>query len=78
MSLIAPVNSQWKLNQIGAGPPYMVDIVGPYRLPQVCDMRGTVAVVGPNGAVFCASHEEAKAVCDAANAGELEQQSNAS
>lgn len=72
MSLIAPVNSQWKLNRINAGPPYMVDIVGPYRIPQVCDMRGTVAVVGPGGAVFCASHEEAKAVCDAANAGELE------
>lgn len=46
-------------------------IVGPYKLAQVCDERGVVAVSGPGGAVFCATHELAEKLCELANAGLL-------
>lgn len=62
----------WMLNRINRGAPFHVATVGPYKLPQVTDASGTVAVSGPNGAVFCASHEQAESLCAAANAGELE------
>ncbi len=70
------------MNRINVGPPYHVERIqyGPqYRSirqspPQVCDHLGTVAVSGPGGAVFCASDEQAQALCEAANAGQLPQQ----
>lgn len=62
----------WRLNRINCGPPFHVELVGPYRLPQVEDARGTCALTGPNGAVFCARIEQAEELCRAANAGELE------
>lgn len=72
MSLIAPDLSGWRLNRINLGPPYVVELVGPYTLPQVCDEHGTVALRGPTGAVFCSTVEQAQALCDMANAGELD------
>lgn len=71
MPLIAATNEGWKLNRFSCGPPYKVETVGPYKLHQVCDARGTVAVGGPGGAVFCASEEQANELCAAANAGQL-------
>lgn len=75
----------WKLNRINVGPPYRVQMAGPWQLPQVVDARGTVAV-SRGGAVFCGimnlsddgpafvpDHELAEALCAAANAGTLEQ-----
>lgn len=59
----------WRLNRINSGPPFHVEIVGPYKLPQVCDARGTVALSGPGGAVFCATREQADQLCELANAG---------
>lgn len=72
MSLISPGLEGWRLNRINCGPPYHVEIVGPYRLAQVCDERGTVALGGPNGAVFCATREQADQLCELANTGMLE------
>lgn len=62
----------WKLNRINAGPPYRVEVFGPYSIPQVCDECGTVALSGPNGSIASPSIEHAEALCRMANAGELE------
>lgn len=62
-------DSEWRLNRINCGPPYTVACI--FGLYQVVDGRGTVAVSGPQGQVFCASLEHAKAVCAAANAADL-------
>jgi hypothetical protein len=72
MALIHDGLTGWKLNRINCGAPYSVDIVGPYKLPQVCDARGTVAVSGPGGAVFCHTLEQAEELCRMANDGDLE------
>lgn len=72
MSLIHDGIEGWRLNRINAGPPFHVEIVGPYRLAQVCDERGTVALSGPDGAVFCATREQADRLCELANAGTLD------
>lgn len=71
MSLINPSLAGWRLNRINCGPPFHVESVGPCALPQVCDARGTVALSGPNGAVFCSTVEQADELCRMANAGEL-------
>lgn len=71
MALITAEIEGWRLNRINIGPPYVVDTVGPYKLAQVCDERGVVAVSGPGGAVFCATHELAEKLCELANAGLL-------
>ncbi len=71
MPLIAGGLEGWRLGRPSVGP-FHVEEVGPYRLLQVCDERGHAALSGPGGAVFCASLEEAEALCRAANAGELE------
>lgn len=65
------MKAEWKLNHINCGPPFRVELVGPYKLPQVCDARGVVAVSGPNGAVFLSSIEDANKLCELANNGEL-------
>lgn len=71
----APV-SEWRLNQINCGPPFHVETIkyGDLREspPQVVDARGTVAVSAPYGAVFCATHQLAEAVCEAANNNQLQ------
>lgn len=71
MSLISDSEQGWRLNRINCGPPYRVDIVGPYQLAQVCDARGVVALSGPDGAVFCGSRELADRLCERANEGTL-------
>lgn len=72
MSLINPTIEGWRLNRINCGPPFHVESVGPWKLPQVEDARGTCALSGPNGAVFCSSVEQAEELCRMANAGALE------
>lgn len=72
MSLINGDLNGWRINRINIGPPYHVELVGPYQLPQVEDERGVVALSGPDGAVFCDSVEQAEELCRRANAGELE------
>jgi hypothetical protein len=72
----------WKLNRINCGPPYRVECIkyGPEygsvsvreSPPQVVDARGTVALSGPGGAVFCWTLEQAEDLCRQANHGELE------
>jgi hypothetical protein len=49
-----------------------VEVFGPYSMIAVCDERGTNALSGPDGAVLCASMEQAKELCAMANSGELE------
>lgn len=71
MSLISP-SIDWRFNRLTAGP-YHVEIVGPYKLPQVCGPGGVVGLSGPNGAVFQASVTQAEQLCAMANAGELSQ-----
>ena len=71
MSLVSNGVQGWTLNGIQGGGPYSVHLVGPWKLPQVQDPLGTVAVSGPEGAVFCASLDEAETLCKLANAGEL-------
>lgn len=61
----------WRINRIGF-PPYRVELVGPYELPQVTGANGVVALSGPHGAVFQASIEQAEELCKLANAGQLE------
>jgi hypothetical protein len=81
MPLISDSAEGWRLNRINAGPPYRVETIkyGPQYThmtespPQVCDARGTVAMSGPGGAVFCLTHTQAEALCALANAGQLEQ-----
>lgn len=68
MALIADGIEGWRLNRINSGPPFHVEIVGPYKLAQVCDERGVVALSGPAGAVFCATREQADRLCELANA----------
>lgn len=71
MSLRSHETTGWRLNRINCGAPFHVDTS--LKLgPQVCDERGVVALSGPNGAVFCASQEQADELCRMANAGELE------
>lgn len=71
MPLIAG-EGRWRLNCINAGSPYRVELVGPYRLPQVADKAGGCALSGPDGAVFCQTAEQAEHLCALANAGKLE------
>lgn len=71
MPLIDPSLTGWSIDRINCGPPYRVELVGPYELPQVCDERGVVALTGPDGAVFCASIEQAESLCAQANDGLL-------
>ena len=79
MALIDASTEGWRLNRINAGPPYHVEAIqyGPHYAkirqspPQVVDARGTVAITR-EGAVFCATWEQAESLCAAANAGELE------
>lgn len=70
----------WFLNRINAGPPFHVETIkyGPQYVhqresfPKVCDVRGTVALCGPKGAVFCTTVEQAEQLCELANAGMLD------
>ncbi|XTQ92573.1 hypothetical protein ACQR5W_11680 [Xanthomonas sacchari] len=71
MPLINQELQGWKTNRLTSGP-YHVEIVGPYKLPQVCGPGGVVGLSGPDGAVFQATVEQAEVLCRAANAGELE------
>ena len=71
MPLISNSKTGWKLNRINYGKPYHVELVGPYKLPQVNDSRGTVALTN-NGAVFCSSVTQANRLCALANADRLE------
>jgi len=72
VSLISHDGEWWRLNAINAGPPYHVALVGPWALAQVEDALGTVALVGPHGAVFCATRQQAEQLCVLANAGLLD------
>ena len=72
MALIADGTEGWRLNRINSGPPVHVEIVGPYKLAQVCDARGVVALSGPGGSVFCSSRDQADQLCELANAGMLD------
>jgi len=72
MALISTNSDGWSVNRINRGPPFHVEQVGPWKLPQVCDKSGTVALSGPDGAVFCGSVEQAEILCSMANSGELE------
>lgn len=80
MPLVDPSLEGWKVNRINLGPPYKVDFIertygalkGKKLFPHVADEIGTVALSGPGGAVWCATVEQAQALCDAANAGKLE------
>jgi hypothetical protein len=72
MTLIADGTEGWRLNRINSGPPFHVEIVGPYNLAQVCDERGVVALSGHGGAVFCSTQEQADRLCELANAGMLD------
>lgn len=74
MSLISNDWDDWKINKISLGPPYHVELVGPYKLPQVEDSRGVVALSGKDGAVFCATEEQANVLCELANAGKLQKE----
>ena len=80
MSRIYKCYKGWRLNRISAGPPFHVATIK-YGVqythmrespPQVCDARGIVALSGPSGEVFCATHEQADQLCELANAGMLE------
>lgn len=71
MSLIAEGLTGWRLNRINVGPPYRVESVGRWCLPQVQDRLGTVAMSGPDGAVFCDDLMQAEELCRMANDGEL-------
>lgn len=70
VSLIDQSLEGWRLNRINCGPPFYVDTS--LFMPQVCDVRGVVAISGPDGAVFCAGISQAEELCRRANAGELE------
>jgi hypothetical protein len=72
MTLIADGTEGWRLNRINSGPPFHVEIVGPYNLAQVCDECGVVALSGPGGAAFCSTREQADRLCELANAGMLD------
>lgn len=72
MPLRSAATEGWKVNRINIGPPYAVRLVGPWRLPQVVDRGGTVALSGPGGAVFCASEDQANTLLAKLAAGELE------
>lgn len=72
MALISTSCEGWSLNRINRGAPFHVEEVGPWRLPQVCDKSGAVALSGPQGAVFCGSIDQAELLCSMANSGELE------
>lgn len=71
MGLISNARSGWKLNRINCGKPYHVELVGPYKLPQVEDRLGTAALSN-NGAVFCRSETQAKRLCALANGDRLQ------
>lgn len=62
----------WRIGR-NRNPPYHVELVGPYRLPQVEDVAGYAALSGPHGAVFCASVEQAETLCEMANKGNLQE-----
>jgi hypothetical protein len=72
MPLINGELRNWKINRLNVGPPFRVEVFGPYSMIAVCDERGTNALSGPDGAVLCASMEQAKELCAMANSGELE------
>lgn len=80
MALANGAMDGWRINLINCGAPFRVETIkyGPQygdvreSSPQVCDERGVVALSGPDGAVFCSSHEQASALCELANAGKLE------
>jgi hypothetical protein len=72
MALISDRTEGWRLNRINVGPPYHVELVGPYKLTQVEDARGNGALSGTDGAVFCATPELAVRLCEMANAGILD------
>ncbi len=71
MALINGFPKGWRINRIGV-PPYRVELVGPYELPQVTGANGVVGLSGPDGAVFQSSIEQAEKLCKLANAGQLE------
>jgi len=74
MALVSQNLDGWRLNRINCGKPFHVEMVGPYKFPQVCDERGCAAVSGPSGAVFCRTKEQADILCEMANSGELERE----
>lgn len=71
MALINESLQGWKINRISVAP-YHVEVIGPYKLPQVTGRNGVVGLCGPGGAVFQHSIEQAEELCKLANAGELE------
>ena len=62
---------RWKINKTSVGPPYHVELVGPYKLSQVEDRLGFSDISSPNGAVF-QSPTNARRLCALANASRLE------
>ena len=80
MPLIADGIEGWRLNRVNAGAPFHVETIkyGPQYVHvresslQVCDARGTVALSGPGGAVFCDTREQADRLCKLANDGMLD------
>lgn len=69
--LVSNSRKGWALNRINCGKPYHVELVGPYKLPQVEDSRGTVALSGPGGSVFCMTETQSRRLCALANGGRL-------
>lgn len=70
MPLITDGIEGWKTNLISY-PPYRVELMGPYKYPQVVGANGTVGLSGPGGAICQASIEQAEQLCELANAGLL-------
>ena len=70
MSLISATMEGWKPNDIGLLP-YHVELIGPYRLPQVTGSNGVASLSGPDGAVFQATVAQAEELCALANKGAL-------
>jgi len=66
MPLTSPEMQGWEPNSLTPGP-YHVEIVGPWKLPQICGPGGVVGLSGPGGAVFQSSVEQANELCRAAN-----------
>lgn len=71
MALISRSLDEWRVGLHHSGPPYHVEIVGPWKLPQVCDRHGVAALSGPEGAVFCGTLKQAEYLCELANDGKI-------